>query len=222
MATRMQARVAVVQLLYAKELGNDSAIDHAAVFLDDRKIRHKQQEFALSLLYGICKYETIIMQVMQAFVKEWDIKRLGIVEKNILKIGIFELLETTTQEAIVINEAIELTKVFNIEDAFRLVNGVLDSIAKASVDDIARLIEENAKHKESIAEPVLAKSHLADSKTSPCRRNKRHLPLKPDCKMSEHSKAKQGSTSKTTHRKRDSVTQDFTKRKIRESKKRDS
>lgn len=141
MATRMHARVAVIQLLYAKELGNEKILEQAQAFFDERKIRNKQQQFALSLLHGVCQYEYIIVQVMNVFLKTWDIDRLGVIEKNILKLGIYELLETDTEEAIVINEAIELTKIFNITDAFRLINGVLDAVAKTSADKIADLIQ---------------------------------------------------------------------------------
>ena len=137
----MHARVAVIQLLYAKELGNDKILEQAQAFFDERKIRNKQQQFALSLLHGVCQYEYIIVQVMNVFLKTWDIDRLGVIEKNILKLGIYELLETDTEEAIVINEAIELTKIFNITDAFRLINGVLDAVAKTSADKIADLIQ---------------------------------------------------------------------------------
>ena len=137
----MHARVAVIQLLYAKELGNEKILEQAQAFFDERKIRNKQQQFALSLLHGVCQYEYIIVQVMNVFLKTWDIDRLGVIEKNILKLGIYELLETDTEEAIVINEAIELTKIFNITDAFRLINGVLDAVAKTSADKIADLIQ---------------------------------------------------------------------------------
>ncbi|RDU70505.1 transcription antitermination factor NusB [Helicobacter aurati] len=198
MATRAQVRIAVVQLLYAKDLGNEQAISGAAVFLDSKKIRHKQQEFALFLLHGICQDESLIMQVMEVFVKEWDIGRLGIIEKNILKLGIFELLKTKTQKAIVINEAIELTKIFNIEDACKLVNGVLDNVAKTSTDDIAKLIEERQAQ---IARSNLAQSVSTESPTNSNKshnttkkqknnHNKKRLPLEIHSKTKRHSQSK--------------------------------
>lgn len=141
MATRMQAREAVVQLLYARELGNDKALEQAHSFLYESKIRNKQQEFALALLYGICDSETIILQIMDMFLTSWNTERLGIIEKNILKLGIYELLETTTQRAVIINESIELTKNFNLSEASGLVNGVLDSIAKKNVKGLNNFLQ---------------------------------------------------------------------------------
>lgn len=142
MATRKQAREAVIQILYAKELGNEQAIEQAKYFLDEQKIRNKQQEFALTLLHGVCHQESEIVRIMNVFLKTWDIERLGVIEKNILKLGIYELKQTNTQQAVVINEAIELTKSFNVQDAFRLVNGVLDSIAKTDSKVLEKLMQE--------------------------------------------------------------------------------
>ncbi len=140
MATRKQAREAIIQILYAIELGNDNAINQAELFLNEQKIRNKQQEFALSLLNGVCENETLLLKIINTFLKTWNVDRLGVIEKNILKLGIYELLKTNTQKAVIINEAIELTKVFNVDDASKLVNGVLDAISKNTLDSILELI----------------------------------------------------------------------------------
>lgn len=145
MATRKQAREAIIQILYARELGNDKALTQASHFLDSQKIRNTQQSFALDLLHGVCEKEDYITQVMNVFLKTWDIERLGVIEKNILKLGIYEILQTNTQKAVIINEAIELTKSFSVQDAFRLVNGVLDSVAKTDSATLDNLIKEHAK-----------------------------------------------------------------------------
>lgn len=141
MATRKQAREAIIQILYAKELGNDKAIEQAETFLNAQKIRNKQQDFALNLLHGICNEERKIEDIINVFLKSWDLSRLGVIEKNIIKLGVYELLQTNTQKAVIINEAIELTKSFNVQDAFRLVNGILDSVAKTDSKTLDELIQ---------------------------------------------------------------------------------
>ena len=150
MATRKQAREAIIQILYAKELGNDKAIEQAEAFLNAQKIHNKQQEFALNLLHGICNEERKIANIINVFLKSWDLSRLGVIEKNIIKLGVYELLQTNTQKAVIINEAIELTKSFNVQDAFRLVNGILDSVAKTdskTLDELIQKQEQINKHK---------------------------------------------------------------------------
>lgn len=169
MATRKQAREAVIQILYARELGNERAIEQAEYFLNEQKIRNKQQEFALNLLHGVCSKEHEIVQVMNVFLKTWDIGRLGIIEKNILKLGIYELQQTSTQQAVVINEAIELTKSFNVQDAFRLVNGVLDSVAKTDSETLAKLTQEyeqSYKNKQATNQHKIVQQEVKPQKTS--------------------------------------------------------
>lgn len=165
MATRKQAREAVIQILYAKELGNEQAIEQAKYFLDEQKIRNKQQEFALALLHGVCHQESEIVRIMNVFLKTWDIERLGVIEKNILKLGIYELKQTNTQQAVVINEAIELTKSFNVQDAFRLVNGVLDSVAKTDSKMLEKLIQEYEKTHQDKQQEINIKETQISEKT---------------------------------------------------------
>lgn len=147
MATRTQAREAVIQLLYAHEMGCDNIDKLSEIVLQDYKLRDKHASFARTLLYGVLEREKILAQVAAAFLKSWDITRLGVVEKGILMLGIYELLESELDSAIVINEAIELTRTFNVGDAAKLVNGVLDSVAKKSADEIADMIESSSKTK---------------------------------------------------------------------------
>lgn len=165
MATRKQAREAVIQILYAKELGNEQAIEQAKYFLDEQKIRNKQQEFALALLHGVCHQESEIVRIMNVFLKTWDIERLGVIEKNILKLGIYELKQTNKQQAVVINEAIELTKSFNVQDAFRLVNGVLDSVAKTDSKVLEKLIQEYEKTQQDKQQEINIKETQISEKT---------------------------------------------------------
>ncbi|AQQ59930.1 transcription antiterminator NusB [Helicobacter bilis] len=165
MATRKQAREAIIQILYAKELGNDKAIEQAETFLNAQKIRNKQQEFALNLLHGICNEERKIADIINVFLKSWDLNRLGVIEKNIIKLGVYELLQTNTQKAVIINEAIELTKSFNVQDAFRLVNGILDSVAKTDSKTLDELIQKQEQiNTEKLTQDSIKQTHIESKK----------------------------------------------------------
>lgn len=167
MATRKQAREAIIQILYAKELGNDKAIEQAEAFLNAQKIRNKQQEFALNLLHGICNEERKIADIINVFLKSWDLSRLGVIEKNIIKLGVYELLQTNTQKAVIINEAIELTKSFNVQDAFRLVNGILDSVAKTDSKTLDELMQKQEQiHTEKLTQDSMQQTHIESKKAT--------------------------------------------------------
>lgn len=130
MATRTQARNAVLGILYAYDIGNHTAIEEATQILEEKKIRHKQQDFALGLIQGVLTNLENLDTLISTHLKEWDISRLGRIECSILRLGAYELCYTQTDAPIVINEAIELGKIYGDENAPRLINGVLDSIQK--------------------------------------------------------------------------------------------
>ena len=130
MATRHQAREAVVGLLYAYDLGNPEIKKFAEEILEEKKIRNKQREFALSLFKGTIDHLEAIDEVIKKHLESWEIDRLGHIEKAILRLGADELLFTELDPAIIINEAIELAKELGNDQAPKFVNGVLDAIAK--------------------------------------------------------------------------------------------
>ena len=137
MATRTQARNAVLGILYAYDLGNhaSASMEDAIQILEEKKIRHKQQEFALALLNGVLKNLNALDTLINAHLKEWDLSRLGRIECSILRLGAYELCYTQTDVPIVINEAIELGKMYGDENAPKLINAVLDSIQKSRSKD---------------------------------------------------------------------------------------
>lgn len=131
MATRHQAREAVVSLLYAYDIGNDEIATHADEILEDKKIRNKQREFALSLFQGtLSDLENIDKQIVENL-KEWTFDDLGNIERAILRLGTYEVLTSDLDSAVIINEAIELAKKLCSDQSPKFINGVLDGVSKA-------------------------------------------------------------------------------------------
>jgi len=130
MATRHHARMAVVSLLYAYDLGNGAIADVAVDILEEKKIRNKQREFALGLFEGVLKNLEAIDKAIIAHLKDWDFERLGSIERATLRLGAYEIMFGDLDPAVVINEAVEITKSFAAEQSPKFINGVLDAIAK--------------------------------------------------------------------------------------------
>lgn len=130
MATRHHARMAVVSLLYAYDLGNGSIAEFSDEILEEKKIRNKQKDFALTLFDGVMQNLETIDAAIVRHLKEWDFDRLGSIERATLRLGGFEILFSELDSAVVINEAIEITKAFGTEQSPKFINGVLDAIAK--------------------------------------------------------------------------------------------
>ncbi|MRJ02912.1 MAG: transcription antitermination factor NusB [Epsilonproteobacteria bacterium] len=131
MATRHQAREAVVGLLYAYDLGNPEIRKFAEEILEEKKIRNRQREFALQLFTGTIDHLPEIDREIESHLESWEMDRLGHVERAILRLGTYELLFTDLDRAIAINEAVELAKELGGDQAPKFVNGVLDAIARS-------------------------------------------------------------------------------------------
>ncbi|PID47267.1 MAG: transcription antitermination factor NusB [Proteobacteria bacterium] len=130
MATRHQARQSVVGLLYAQDVGNEGISKFADEILEEGKIRNKQKEFALNLYNGVIKNKDSIDETINHHLKEWELEKIGNIERAILRLGTYELVFSPLDDAVVINEAIELAKTLASDTSPRFINGVLDSVKK--------------------------------------------------------------------------------------------
>lgn len=130
MATRTQARESVIGLIYAYDLGNEGIVKFIDEILEEKKIRNKQKEFALDLFNGVVNNLEEIDAEIISHLKQGGIKDTGSVEKSILRLAIYELKYKKLEKAIVINEAIELSKRLASDSAPKFINGVLDNINK--------------------------------------------------------------------------------------------
>jgi len=131
MATRHHARMAVVSLLYAYDLGNGNIAEHTDEILEEKKIRNKQKDFALGLYEGVMEHLEEVDKAIIEHLKDWDFERLGAIERATLRLAAYEILFGELDSAVVINEAVEITKAFGTEQSPKFINGVLDAIAKA-------------------------------------------------------------------------------------------
>ncbi len=133
MATRHQARRAVIGLLYAYDLGNKGITKYSEDILEENKIRNRQREFSLRLFNGTVEYMDILDEKIQKHLESWDYTKIGKVEKAILRLASYEIIIEKTDKAIIINEAIELAKELADDNSPKFINGVLDAIAKEAI-----------------------------------------------------------------------------------------
>ncbi len=132
MATRHQARMAVVGLLYAYDLGNENIAKFSDEILEEGKIRNKQKEFSETLFEGTIENLGMIDAEVKKYMKDWDYDGIGKVEKAIMRLAVYEIIVAKTDRAIIINEAVELAKTLADEKSPQFINGVLDAIGKES------------------------------------------------------------------------------------------
>jgi N utilization substance protein B len=133
MATRHQARTAVVGLLYAFDLGNENIAKFSDEILEEDKIRNKQKEFSNALFTGTVENLEMLDREIEEHLTEWDFNDIGKVEKAIMRLGAYEILVAKTDKAIIINEAVELAKKLADEKSPKFINGVLDALGEKKV-----------------------------------------------------------------------------------------
>jgi len=131
LATRTQARESVIGLLYAYDLGNEGIAKFVDDILEEKKIRNKQKDFALNLFNGTIENLEKMDAEITSHLNQGTMEDIGSVEKSILRLAIYEILFEDLQKAIVINEAIELSKKLASDGAPKFVNGLLDKVVKA-------------------------------------------------------------------------------------------
>ena len=130
MATRFQVRESIVGLLYASDIGNDGIVKFADELFEERKIRNNQLVFAKELYSGIKANLENVDEVINNYLKEWNLSEIGNIERAILRLGTYEMLHSDLDDAVVINEAIELAKKLCNDTSPKFINGVLDAIMK--------------------------------------------------------------------------------------------
>lgn len=132
MATRTHARTSVVGLLYAYSVGNTNIRKFAPYILEQDKIRNKQAKFAIELFDGTINNLDEIDKKIQEVLTSWDVNKLGIIDKCIIRLSTYEMLYNNLDAPVSINEAIEIAKILGNDDTPKFVNGVLDGIVKTN------------------------------------------------------------------------------------------
>jgi len=154
MATRHQARTAVVGLLYAYDLGNESIAKFSDEILEESKIRNRQREFSNTLFKGTLDNLDELDREIDLHLKDWDYANIGKVEKAIMRLGAFEILILKTDRAIIINEAVELAKKLADEKSPKFINGVLDAIGKPLKKPEEEIKEESEEEPKETQEKI--------------------------------------------------------------------
>jgi N utilization substance protein B len=129
--SRRRARELALQLLYQYELTGASP-DHMQANSEDWSgATDGVREFAKALLEGALAHLGEIDDRLAQQTAHWRLERLAAVDRNILRLAMFELLfHPDTPHAVVIDEAIEIAKKYGAEESARFVNGVLDGFVK--------------------------------------------------------------------------------------------
>jgi transcription antitermination factor NusB len=129
MKKRTRARELALQFLYQFDLRGQEFLDEEKRFLRGEESDKSTREFAAHLIQGTVEHLAQINDVIRAVAQNWDIERMAVIDRNVLRMATFELLYCDDiPPKVSINEAIELGKRYSTQNSGGFINGVLDKI----------------------------------------------------------------------------------------------
>lgn len=125
--TRHEQRYKAMTILYQAFLYDNNNISYDIKDIINEQLE-ENNKFITTLVTGVIKEKDKLDQLANTYLENWDIKRLGFTDQAILRIGIYEILNTDTPDITCIDEAVELSKKYSDEKVCKMINGVLDKV----------------------------------------------------------------------------------------------
>lgn len=144
MKTRRRARRVTLETLYEYDIANHDPDEVLALRIETNPMEYAGVEFAQALVHGVIAYQPQMDRLIVRFAPEWPLDQMAVIDRNILRIAMYEFLVTDeTPVKVAINEAVELAKVYGSDSAPRFINGVLGTLAD-HLDELQREVRQDA------------------------------------------------------------------------------
>lgn len=136
MGSRRKARECALQILFELEFSPDQLEEILKDYWAAQPVKAEVKEYATWLVEGLWQHRAEIDRTIEQASEHWRLDRMAMVDRNILRMAVFELLfEKTLPPPIIIDEAIEVARKFSGDEAAVFVNGILDGIYKSLEKD---------------------------------------------------------------------------------------
>jgi N utilization substance protein B len=131
MGARRKARELALQMLYQHDLSGNTPDTIVDTFEELQKSKPNTREFAVKIFHGTVLHMAAIDEMIQAQADNWRLSRMAVVDRNIIRMSVYEFLhEDDTPKLVIIDEAIEIAKKFGTQKSSQFINGILDGILK--------------------------------------------------------------------------------------------
>lgn len=127
MSNRRSAREWAVQFLFQNDFNPGNIKQALPEFLKSKRSNLKSQQFTEELVHGVLANLKDIDALMQSYAEHWEIKRMNAVDRNVIRLALYEMLFRPDIPPIVsINEAVDIAKCYSSMESGKFVNGILD------------------------------------------------------------------------------------------------
>jgi N utilization substance protein B len=133
MGSRRKARECALQMLFAADVAGTRGDQLARMFwseLSDGDLEPGAQEFATKLAIGALAHLDEVDDRIKSRAEHWRISRMALVDRNLLRLAVYEFLHEPTPRTVIINEALEIARRFSTWEATQFINGILDAIKR--------------------------------------------------------------------------------------------
>src|ERR1035441_1925660 len=135
MAARHRSRKRALQVLFEWDVRGDPvdrAIDHyyESLFSEEAEHQPKPDKFMEELARGTAANSKDIDKQIQAKAEHWRLERMPVVDRNILRLAIFEMTQQMVPAPVLIDEALELARQFSSDESLAFINGILDAVRR--------------------------------------------------------------------------------------------
>jgi N utilization substance protein B len=137
-AARHRSRKRALQVLFEWDMRRDPvdrAIQHYydTLYSEESETKPKTDRFMEELARGTVQESAEIDKIIEEKAQNWRLERMAVVDRNILRLAIFEMRQNTVPPAVVIDEALELARQFCNDESIPFINGVLDAVRRQAV-----------------------------------------------------------------------------------------
>jgi len=133
MGSRRKARECALQMLFAADVAQTRVDDLVRDFwseLSDAELDEHARDFATRLVIGTLANVTEVDERIRSRAEHWRISRMALVDRNVLRLAVYEFLYESTPRTVTINEALEIARRFSTYEATQFINGILDAIKR--------------------------------------------------------------------------------------------
>ena len=133
MGSRRKARECALQMLFAADVAGTRSDELACTFwseLADGDLDQTSRDFATRLAIGALAHQEEVDERIRSRAEHWRISRMALVDRNLLRLAVYEFLHEPTPRAVTINEALEIARRFSTFEATQFINGILDAIKR--------------------------------------------------------------------------------------------
>jgi len=132
MLRRSRAREVAFQVLYQDDLNPRNNPAEADRLIERRLRADDMAAFARELVSGVRQNRAEVDAMLEGIAANWSLKRMAATDRNVLRLGAYELLHTDTPPRVAVDEAVELAKRFGSAQSSQFVNGILDKVMHAA------------------------------------------------------------------------------------------